>query len=158
MAQGVCPTPFPNRSIEIESLLAVARPRFGNVEATEQIVFDATLTNLSNVPVDVTLGFTWRDPVGGEIVSGEQAVSLAPDEIVKTVSLDELTFTFPESGEYPLAVEMLSGPTPATVQGDVIAIAPAIRIEPSQSLVPATVLPDADKRLRINIRIEGEEQ
>ena len=57
----------------------------------------------------------------------------------------------------PVQVNILSEGN-VIAQGDaMIHVAPAIRIEPSKSLSPDEVLPDGDKRIRIDIKIEGVE-
>ena len=39
-----------------------------------------------------------------------------------------------------------------------IAVAPGTRIEPSYSVAPAALTPDGDKRIRIDIRLQGVDQ
>jgi len=54
-------------------------------------------------------------------------------------------------------VTILSGGTAIATGSDVINVAPAIRIEPIKSVSPDTVLPDGDKRIRIDIQIKSVE-
>lgn len=142
----------------IASVTLVATPRFTNVGATEQIAFNASVVNRSNVTVNVTIFYTWRSPSGDVLRTGETTVTLQPTETQKLATVDSFTFTFAQSGEHPLEVQVLSTPTPGTVVGDVIVAAPSVRIEPSQTITPSTVVPDGDKRIKLNIQLKGVEQ
>ena len=142
----------------IASLVVAPLPRFTNLGAAEQINLLATLANRSNVATELGIAYEWRSPSGLILHSGIATISLLPAESSKAVTLEAFPFTFTESGEHPVYLSIVSGPTPASSTGGVVSVAPGVRIEPSQSIVPATVVPDGDKRIRMQIRLKGVEQ
>lgn len=134
-----------------------ANPAFTNFNANEQMEFSAVLVNRSNVPFQVDLQHEWLDPSGNIIRNGVQAVALTPDTTQQLVELDNFPFIFDQSGEYNLTGSIVGG-SPATIVGQSISVAPGTRIEPSQSINPAVVTPDGDKRIRIGIELQGVQQ
>lgn len=141
----------------IASLALTPLPRFTNLGATEQVNFLATVANRSNVAVELGIAYEWRSPSGVLLKNGASTISLLPAESSKAVLLEVFPYTFVESGDHPVQVQIVSGPTPVSLTGGVVSTAPGIRIEPSQNLTPATVVPDGDKRIRIDIRLKGVE-
>jgi len=133
-------------------------PRFTNLGAAEQISIQADLVNRSNVATELGIAYEWRSPGGLLIKSGTGIISLLPAETTKSVTLETFPYTFAESGEHPITIQILSGPIPVSLIGDVVSVAPGIRIEPGQTITPSTVVPDGDKRIRIDIRLKGVEQ
>lgn len=142
---------------EITRITLLATPRFTNVGATEQITVNAQILNRSNVINDVTIFYTWRSPNGTVLRTAESTVTVQPEETQKLVSIDSFSFGFTESGEHPLELQVLSTPVPDEITGDSIATAPSVRIEPSQTITPETVLPDNDKRIKLKLRLKGVE-
>lgn len=142
----------------IASLVLTPLPRFTNLGAVEQISIQANIVNRSNVATELNIAYTWRSPSGIALHNGTGAISLLPAEGSKSVLLESFPFTFAESGEHPIYVQIVTGPTPTSLIGEFISVAPGIRIEPSQNLTPATVVPDGDKRIRIDIQLKGVEQ
>ena len=142
----------------IASLTLTPLPRFTNLGGAEQISIQADLVNRSNVATELGIAYEWRSPGGLLIKSGTGIISLLPAETTKSVTLETFPYTFAESGEHPITIQILSGPIPVSLIGDVVSVAPGIRIEPSQTITPSTVVPDGDKRIRVNIRLKGVEQ
>ncbi len=142
----------------IASLVLTPLPQFTNLGASEQISLMAALANRSNVATELVMAYEWRSPSGVLLKSGTSTISLVPAESSKSVLLESFPFTFTESGDHPISVSIASGPTPASLAGGVVSAAPGIRIEPSQNITPAIVVPDGDKRIRLNIQIKGVEQ
>jgi hypothetical protein len=141
----------------IASLVLTPLPKFANLGATEQVNLLATVANRSNVAVELGLAYEWRSPSGVFLKNGTSTISLLPAESSKSVLLEVFPFTFAESGDYLAQIQTTNGPTPISITGGVVTTAPGIRIEPSQSVAPATVVPDGDKRIRIDIRLKGVE-
>jgi uncharacterized membrane protein len=141
----------------IASLALTPLPRFTNLGATEQMTFMAAIANRSNVSTELVIAYEWRSPSGTVLRNGTSTISLAPAESSKSIQLDAFPFTFTESGEHSLSVSTVNGPIPASLTGGVVSTAPGIRIEPSQNSAPAAVVPDGDKRIRIDIRLKGVE-
>jgi hypothetical protein len=142
----------------LENVSITPMPRFSNNGATEQITFRAEVNNRSNVNADLGITFEWRGPDGALLYTGNTAISLLPEERIKSVVLPGLTHKFVLSGDYPLSLRISSGPTPGTISGVPLSVAPLIRIEPSLIISPPVVTPDSDKRIRVDIRLKGVEQ
>lgn len=139
----------------IASLAVIPLPRFTHIGATEQVVFLAELVNRSNTSTDTEIAYEWRSPSGQLLQTGTRRIAVAAQEFSKSVLLFGTPFTFSESGEHLLSIQVLSGTVPQLLTGGAIAVAPTVRIDPSQSATPSTVVPDGDKRIRIEIRLQG---
>ena len=85
-------------------------------------------------------------------------MSLRPDEYNKSFRLAGFSHRFEQSGQYRLDVDLVAGPIPEEQDVTGLTVAPAIRIDASQDLTPATVAPGADQRLRIHIQLKGTQQ
>jgi hypothetical protein len=105
----------------------------------------------------VTVVFTYdlKGPDGAVIHTGEGTISALPEEASKSVLIESFPYTFNVSGEYPLQMQITSGPIPVNLEVATVSVAPGIRIEPSQTFSPAVVIPDGDKRIHLNIRLKG---
>jgi hypothetical protein len=130
-------------------------PLSSHVGATETVTVAAFLTNGSNADVTFTVMHNIRSPSGVTLNSGTTSVSLTPDQTLATLTLAAFSQNFTESGEYPVTAEVYSGSTKLATLTESIPVAPAIRIDPSLTITPDTILPDGDKRIRIEIRLEG---
>ncbi len=139
----------------LEQLRAHVSPRYTNLGATDEMAFSAEIINRSNVAIEFDVAYEWRSPSGLVLRSGSRRVSLLPEEIIHSTTLETFPFTFAQSGEHPLQVQVVDGPTPDTVIGDQVSVAPGVRIEPSQTISPTTVVPDGDKNIRIDIKLKG---
>jgi hypothetical protein len=126
--------------------------------AVEQVGFRADVVNRSNVNTELGIAYQFLSPTGALLYSGTATIPLVPGESTKSVVLNGLQHTFTESGGHPAQAQAVSGPVPAVIDAVAIAVAPGTRIDPSQSITPATVTPDGDKRIRIDIRLKGVEQ
>jgi len=142
----------------ITSLVLTPLPRFTNLGANEQIGLQTSLVNHSNVPTEITFGYTWKSPSGLLLRTGNGTISAQPTEIAKSFLVETFPFTFTESGDHYLQVQIISGPSPADLLAGAVSVAPGIRIEASQSLTPTSVIPDGDQRIRVNIKLKGVEQ
>lgn len=141
----------------VDATNLVITPKFSIVKKTETITISAWITNWSNIEASLTAEYEVRDVVNTVISSGTTAFVLPPSEFSKKIDIGSFAYTFNQSGQYPVKVTILSGGAAIATGSDAIHVAPAIRIEPSKSLNPDTVLPDTDKRIRINIQIKGVE-
>ena len=139
----------------IDTLTLTPLPKFTNLNATEQIGILSNFVNRSNVPTQVFFNYAWKGPDGAVLHSGSGSISAQPEETSKSILVESFPFTFTSSGDHPLQVQIMSGPIPFNLTGGAVSVAPSIRIEPNQSLAPATVTPDGDKRIHMNIRLKG---
>ena len=142
----------------IESVKLSPLPAFSNLGATAPIKFSLDVVNRSNIPTSMDVMYQLKTPSGAVVSSGMIALPLLPPEGSKTIILDGPQYTFTESGSYPSAIQISNGPNPTTAFGNAIIVASGIRIDPSQQITPFVVTPDGDKRIRINIRLQGVEQ
>lgn len=152
-------TSFAIERIERISELSVAvLPEFSAVGVTENINLIATVLNRSNVAASVTVRYQLRDPAGAILFSsGNIAIPLPVENDTVVLTLDTFAQEFLSAGEHALSVTYAGGVLPENIIGDSVSVAPGLRIDPSQSVSPGTVTPDEDKRVRVNIRLEGRE-
>lgn len=141
----------------VEGLVPLIVPKFVNIGTTTTVGVTAYLTNRSNADATLSAQYEIKAPDGTAINSGTMEFSLAAGETSKTLTLTEFTHTFAKSGQYPVSVTILSGGVPVAQTSDALYVAPNIRITPTENLDPATVVPDGDKEIRINIQIKGVE-
>jgi hypothetical protein len=141
----------------VEGLVSLIAPKFVNIGTTNTVGVTAYLTNRSNADAALAAQYEIKAPDGSVINSGTLDFSLAAAETSKTLALTEFTHAFAKSGQYPVSVTILSGGVPIAQTSDALYVAPNIRINPTENLDPATVVPDGDKEIRINIQIKGVE-
>jgi hypothetical protein len=142
----------------IGTLTVSPQPAYTNLDATEQVSIQANLMNLSNVSLDVGIAYDLLSPSGAIVHSGSGIISLLPEESTKSVIVETFPYTFSVgSGSYTMHVRILNGPSPVNIIGKPVSVAPGIRIDPTQSIAPMTVVPDGDKRIHLNIHLKGVE-
>lgn len=149
-------------SIESTQALASAvltpLPAFTNLGATERIGFKLDIVNRSNVPVTSSFAYQVHNPAQVPVYGSSVNVSLEPQEDAKSLLLTGFEYQFVESGLYPSSISATAGVVPAILEGKPISVAPGTRIDPSHSVTPSLITPDGDKRIRIDIRLQGVEQ
>lgn len=141
----------------VGGLVPLMTPKFLNIGSSETISLSASVTNSSNVDVSLIAEYEIKDTVGNIIAGGTADFTITPAESLKTVELGKLTYTFAASGQYPVTVKISSGGSVIMENSDAIYVSPSMRIEATEILSPTTVAPDGDKRIRIDIRLEGVE-
>ncbi|MDT8282570.1 MAG: hypothetical protein RQ982_07105 [Gammaproteobacteria bacterium] len=142
----------------ISELSVAVLPEFSAVGITENINLIATVLNRSNVAASVTVRYQLRDPAGAILISsGRIDIPLPVENDTVVLTLDTFAQEFVSAGEHALSVTYAGGVVPDNINGDSVSVAPGLRIDPSQSVSPGTVTPDEDKRVRVNIRLEGRE-
>jgi hypothetical protein len=142
---------------QVVNVLVEPAPRFSYFGATELITFQAEVENRSNINTEVVIASTWSDPENSVLREDTITVALTPEETRKNVTLAEFSHDFAQSGQYPLEIQ-LSGIQAGNANGLPISVAPGVRITPSEDIAPTTVVPDGDKRIRINIQLKGVEE
>ncbi len=144
-------------TVAIDSIVPLITPKFLNIGSSETIAVSASVTNSSNVDVPLSAEYEVRAPNGNLINRGTVDFTIAPSEPLKTIELGKFTYTFAASGQYPVTVKIRSGGSVVLENSYAIYVSPSIRIEASKTLTPTTVVPDGDKRIRIDIRLQGVE-
>jgi hypothetical protein len=127
----------------IESVALTPLPAFSRLGATEQVGFKVDVVNRSNVAVSSKLTYQLRTPTGAVALQGEVDLKLVPAE---------------SSGHYLSQLAVEQGEVPAQLSAAAVEIAPGTRIDPVLKATPGTVVPDGDKRIRFEIRLQGVEQ
>ena len=133
-------------------------PEFTHVGATEAISLNVSLENRSNISTNITINYEIKTPSGAILNSGVAQDSLNPNETSKIVTPANFAHTFTEDGAYPVQIDVFDGATLLATVNGTISAAPLVRIDPSKTLTPQEVTPDADRRIRIDIQLEGVEQ
>jgi hypothetical protein len=139
----------------IPSLVVEPAPLYGNVGASAQIQLTAVIANRSNVPVDLAFTFALKDPNGTAVHSGSSSLTLAPQNAQTSLVVDDFPLLFALAGQYTIDLQVTSAVTPGVISGQKISVAPAIRIDPTESISPTTVVPDGDKRVHVQIQLKG---
>ena len=141
----------------IEGVVPLMTPKFLNIGATAIVSISASVTNSSNVDVSLVAEYEIKDTGGNIITGGTTDFTITPAESLKTVELGKVTYTFAASGQYPVIVKIRSEGSVVLENSDAIHVAPSMRIETTKILNPTTVTPEGDKRIRIDIRLQGVE-
>ena len=145
-------------SQHIDILRVNASPRFTRVGTQERIELTATVVSHSNIETTLNLAYILFDPKLRTVKEGLSTVTVSPEETVKTVTLDQFTYSFDQSGVYSIGIQVLDGPTPEALDISTISVAPSIRVEPTQGITPETVTPGQDRRVKIKIQLHGVQQ
>ena len=143
---------------EIRLLQIKSNASYTNQGATEQIELSVAFINLSNIFVMTEYDYTVLAPDGEMIKSGVVSLQIAPDEQQKSVVIDNFVHTFDKSGIYTIELQYKTGVVASQVLTGLISVAPNERIELDQHILPSSVIPDGDKRIRIGIEIKGVQQ
>lgn len=142
----------------ILSVVLTPLPAFTNLGATERIGFKLDIVNRSNVAVKSSLTYQISSPSQVLVHGSSVEVSLDPQEDVKSLLLSGFTYQFMESGLFTSTINVSGGTVPGVLDAKPISVAPGTRIDPFHSVVPNVVTPDGDKRIRMDIRLQGVEQ
>ena len=133
----------------------VVNPNFTIEGATENVSLAVSLLNASNAAATLTITHEMLGPSGSAIDAGTTSAAIDPGSPTLDLSLSTFVHTFIESGDYPISVKVFDGSNLLTSLSSVIAAAPEIHIEPSITLTPDSVIPDGDKRIGLEIHLEG---
>lgn len=133
-------------------------PRYTHAGAIENVILAASLYNGSNIPGSLSIIYQMTTPSGAIVTNGSITVPVGPDLPTSDATLATFSYTFTESGDYPVQAQIYNGPTLLTTFTSAVSVAPLVRIDPGVTVTPGTVLPDGDKRIHIDIHLEGVEQ
>jgi prenyltransferase beta subunit len=145
-------------TVEIADAVIGAVPRFTRIGAAETVTIELSMTNRSNIEVGLMIEYEILSPSGVLLNSGVTSETMQPEESAVTVPLSSFSHTFAESGDYPIQTRIFNGTELLATASSTVMAAPAVRIDPNLTLTPQTVTPDGDKRIRLEIRIEGTAQ
>lgn len=142
----------------IESVRLTPLPAYANLGAVEQLAYRVDAVNRSNVPVTSRLSYQLRTPGMAVIDSGTFTLEMAPAEPSKSFLLTGLQYKFLASGPHSAVLVSVDGAIPGSLDGLAISVAPGTRIDPTETLIPTSIVPDGTKRIHIELRLQGVEQ
>lgn len=153
-----------NANITIDPTAAIGTARMtplplsSNIGAVEQVSFKVDVVNKSNVQTGSNLVYKLTSPSGVVVTEGTLELEIVPAESTKTLVTAPVQHTFTEAGEYKTTLAAAGGTIPAALAGQTLSVAPGTRVNLIHSVAPLTVTPDGDKRIQIEIRLQGVEQ
>ena len=133
-------------------------PAFTTLGANEQMQFKVSASHTSNLLGSVSFKYTFVSPSGASLVEETASVALYPNQRLASILLGPFAYQFAVSGVYPVRLAYIEGLSPQIIVDGEVQAAPGIRIDPSQTLTPNLLAPDGDKRIRIEIKLQGVEQ
>jgi prenyltransferase beta subunit len=145
-------------TIAIPTLGISIAPVSTYVTAAQEIKLTAYITNQSNIQADIAITHEIKAPSNSIINTGNMNITLSPNEANKLITLTQFIYQFQEAGEHPVTVNIYRGAELLQTASTKIHVSPLVRIEPKKTLTPSTVAPDGDKRIRIEIELEGVEK
>jgi len=140
----------------IESSELLASPRISRVGASETLSFAVRIRYTGNTEATYALNYDLLDPNGQPLLQRSEPLHLKPGDTSRLIQLPPEPLLFSQGGRFLLQAEIENQSlyiTPAW-----ITVAPATRIELSQELTPAEVLPGDDRLLNVEILLQGVEQ
>lgn len=147
-----------NETKELGSLTLKATPRYTHVGVEQYVELIATIINRSNVEQALTLEYQWLSPSGTILYSGTGDWVLKPDEFMKKMTVTSVPYQFSTSGDYPVDIQLLTEGEISQQESTFISVAPSVRVEVEQGVSPNLLVPDGDKRISVNIRLQGVEK
>jgi hypothetical protein len=144
----------PEQHIESSDLLA--SPRISKVGASETLSLAVRIRYTGNTEATYALNYALLDPNDQPLLQRSETLHLKPGDTSRLIQLPSESLLFSQSGRFLLQAEIENQSISITPVW--ITVAPATRIEVSQELTPAEVLPGDDRLLNVEILLQGVEQ
>ena len=144
----------PEQHIESSDLLA--SPRISRVGASETLSLAVRIRYTGNTEATYALNYALLDPNDQPLLQRSETLHLKPGDTSRLIQLPSESLLFSQSGRFLLQAEIENQSISITPVW--ITVAPATRIEVSQELTPAEVLPGDDRLLNVEILLQGVEQ
>lgn len=150
-------------TVSIQPTAKIASFRLGttldnvNQGSTHDVGFTASIRNQSNIPVSLQVAYDLSDPADNVIFTADAVIEIVPTQLFATVEIGERNQLFSSSGAYKLRVLSVDSVQPALIEAGVINSIPDISINIEQAITPSVVVPGANERVRVKIRLEGTE-
>ena len=132
-------------------------PTFTYLNAAETLTTNLSFANKSNISAELTIAWTIKSPSGVILNSGSVPVSLSLDTVSANIALTAFTYNFNETGEYPVDAVIYNNGNILASTGNKFTVLSNIRIEPSRSVSPQTVIPECTGKVKITIVLKGVE-
>lgn len=142
-------------TITIPSIGISITPISTYVTAAQDVKLNCYITNQSNIQADISIAHEIKTPSNNIINTGSINITLNPNESNRLITLTQFNYQFAETGEHPATANIYRGAELLQTSSTKIHVSPLVRIEQKKSLTPNTVAPDGDKRIRIEIELEG---
>lgn len=140
----------------IESSELLASPRISRVRASETLSLAVRIRYTGNTEATYALNYELLDPNDQLLLQRSEPLHLKPGDTSRLIQLPPEPLLFSQSGRFLLQAEIENQSLYITPVW--ITVAPATRIEVSQELTPAEVLPGDDRLLNVEILLQGVEQ
>jgi hypothetical protein len=141
----------------LQSVTTTALPTYANFRASESTASRIRIVNGSNVEITATFATALKNPSGSTVATSTLTIPIRPDERVRDLDLSSGNVLFDIAGTWPVTV-LVSGVAAATPPAaDKTIVLPGIRIDATKDINPKTITPDADRKIRIDLRIKGVE-
>lgn len=140
---------------QIEILVVKPEPVYLTQGTSAEILFSAQLLHRSNVAFVSSIGFSILSPNGQVLYTASVDVPLEPAVAHLNLPLGGFSHIFVTPGEYQVRIDSVSGLVPKVQQARPLYVAPNTRVEIEQAISPKSVVPDADKQINIQIRLNG---
>lgn len=141
----------------LQSVTTAALPTYANFRASENTATRIRIVNSSNVDIIATFTTTLKNPSGGAAASATVVVPIRPDERVRDIDLSTGVVLFDPAGIWQVAVSVSGVTTASPPTTDKTTVLPGIRIDATKDINPKTITPDADRKIRIDLKIKGVE-
>lgn len=141
--------------VGIANSALICDPTFVYTGATAPLTIGLTLANQSNIPADLTIQYDIKSPSGALMQSGTASAALSLDMITTTIPLALLNYTFVETGEYPVHAVVYNGGVKIGDIQTAFIVLDNIRIEPTRTVTPNTLLPNGTGKVTTTIRLSG---
>lgn len=153
-------------TVSIGDLAAAIFPSVPALGATEELGLKVGFVNKSNVATTFTAVYEVIAPSGAVIHSASSEISTDLPTPLVQADMTKFTHTFTEEGGYRAEVQIKHGTEslaqvvhlfsvfPGSQNGISQTLSPQ-RIEAEKTVTPQQVTPDADKRIRMKIHLEG---
>jgi hypothetical protein len=132
-------------------------PTFTYVNAAATLAINMGFTNKSNISAELAITYTIKSPSGVILNSGSVPVSLSLDIVTANIALTAFTYNFNETGVYPVDTVVYNNGNILATAGNKFTVLSNIRIEPSRSVSPQTVIPEGTGKVKITIELKGVE-
>lgn len=142
---------------KLSSVGLAANISMANQGRSENLEFIATIRNQSNVSTSFSLSMSFLDPDGNELYSTSKNIAVNADSIFSSFNIDGLNYLFEKSGTYTLQINSIEGVQSQYLNVGTINVVPNIRINIEQSLTHGNAVPETDARVKVKIRLEGNE-
>jgi len=146
-----------NISKKIETMSINSVEEIYYINDSKDIKSYINLINYSNIIHNIKINYFVVSPSNNSTAISSKEIEIKPNELTKLIHLEPIHNKFLEEGTYSLVVNIEEGVTPEVVENDTMIILPLVRLVPEQSLDKKVILPESNQKIKIKIKIYGEQ-